>query len=278
MTEAAGYAPAVFSYNIHPHYSQNYYFLLGQAVKDHKISLPQSVQVAEGKIVSSPSNTVLTDDWPYLYLAPVAVDNLYFCAVAEILILALFLSRRILIKQASNRNFQMLFLGAAFLLLELQSIAHLALLYGNTWLTLSVVLSGVLTLILLANVLVERFGEVLARRLDLLYLALFVSIGGSFLLPFESILANSSAEMIGYGIVTAVTLAPMFFAALVFSSTFKRVENPAVALGFNSLGAVIGALSEYATTYIGINKLVLVAGAFYATAFVLLRLAKKEKE
>jgi len=276
MTQAAGYSPIVFAYNVHNQYSQNYYFLLGQAVKDKKISLPKSVNLSVGEITSSPSNTVLTDDWPYLYLAPVAVDKLYLFAVAEILLLGLFVSRRILLKQSSNQNYQMMSLGAAFLLLELQSIAHLALLYGNTWLTLSVVLSGVLTLILLANVLVLRLGEAIGKRIELLYLGLFAAIACSYLLPFESILANPfPSEIIGYAIVTAVALMPMFFAALVFSTTFKRVENPAVALGFNSLGAVIGALCEYATTYIGINNLVLVAGGFYALAFVLLLLQRK---
>jgi len=126
------------------------------------------------------------------------------------------------------------------------------------------------------SVLVLRLGEAIGKRIELLYLGLFAAIACSYLLPFESILANPfPSEIIGYAIVTAVALMPMFFAALVFSTTFKRVENPAVALGFNSLGAVIGALCEYATTYIGINNLVLVAGGFYALAFVLLLLQRK---
>ena len=49
---------------------------------------------------------------------------------------------------------QMFFLGAGFMLLEAQIISKMALLFGTTWLVNSIVISGLLLLILLANAIV----------------------------------------------------------------------------------------------------------------------------
>ena len=49
------------------------------------------------------------------------------------------------------------FMGAAFLLLETKNIATFALLFGTTWLVNGVVITGVMLLILAANLLAERF-------------------------------------------------------------------------------------------------------------------------
>lgn len=61
------------------------------------------------------------------------------------------------------------FLGAAFLLLELQSIARLSLLYGSTWYTSAIVINSVLLMILGANFLVIKGSKVLAPKITLIY-------------------------------------------------------------------------------------------------------------
>src|SRR2546430_13896000 len=75
-------------------------------------------------------------------------------------------------------------LGAGFLLLEAQIISKMALLFGTTWLVNSIVISGLLVLILMANTLAAyrpSFPTTIA------YAGLFATLAVGALLPVKTI-------------------------------------------------------------------------------------------
>jgi len=215
------------------------------------------------------SHSVLTDNWPYLYVEPDVIDWPYFLVVAEVVCIALFCARQsIFSKGIMPIYWQMFFLGSGFLLLELESIARLSLLFGSTWLTSAIVINGVLMLILSANGIVIKFQAAIARQQKIIYAGLFIALLASFLLPQNSIMAlSTSLGPAAYGVITMITLLPMFFAGLIFPSAFGRVDSPPKALTFNLLGSVIGGLLEYSSYYLGNNGLIAVSALLYACSF-----------
>ena len=135
----------------------------------------------------------------------------------------------------------MFFLGSAFILLELQSIAHLSLLYGSTWLTSSVVINSVLIMILIANVLVIKFGNKYKSHQacqPVLYGLLLLALVLSFLLPVHT-LQNALGVYLGNTIVTIGTILPMLMAGVIFAIAFSQAKEPHLAFAFNLLGAVV---------------------------------------
>lgn len=274
IESAAGYPPMALSTRVHGHqdaeFFRNLVFILGQPVKDGTLKLPP--EVSENFVplpVNSNQERVLTDDWPYLYLGNNQLDLAYLLILAEIIGIALFFSRGILLKPAPAVHWQLFFMGSAFMLLELQLISRLALLFGSTWVTTSIVINGVLLMILFATALVIKFKHFFSNKLQALYVALLLSLLASYFLPMGDILRSmQDYQWLATLIICSITLAPVFAAASIFAISFDRVGDSARALAFNILGAVLGALFEYLSNYIGINSLLLVVMAFYALSFV----------
>jgi SAM-dependent methyltransferase len=235
----------------------------------------QSVPPASGQY----SHSVLTDDWPYLYVEPDVIDWPYFLVVAEVICIAVFCARHsVLSKNTMPIYWQMFFLGSGFLLLELESIARLSLLFGSTWLTSAIVINGVLVLILSANGLVIKFQARIAKQQKLIYAGLFIALLVSFLLPQNSIMAlSSSIGSAAYGLIALITLLPMFFAGLIFPSAFGRVDSPPKALTFNLLGSVVGGLLEYSSYYLGNNGLIAVSALLYGCSFLFFLLSQNNE-
>jgi SAM-dependent methyltransferase len=207
---------------------------------------------------------VLSDDWPYLYVNPDVVDVPYLLVLLECLLVAALAGRKLLFGKYEARNWQMFFLGAGFMLLELQSISRLSLLYGSTWITSSIVINGVLVMILLANWLVIKKQGWLSNKLPVLYALQMVSIVTSYFFPARQMMTSEA----GYALTTAVVLSPMFMAAMIFSTSFGKVRSPSRSLGFNLFGAVVGGLMEFLSNYLGINNMLLLAAGLYgASAF-----------
>ncbi len=264
---AAGFAPLVLHDTTAPELPWEIY-LSGPRIKNLR-TLPPIEPFAASPLPARDSPRILTDDWPFIYVTPVDLDLPYLLVVSTILFLAFLSTRRILLAQGDARRWQMFFLGAAFLLLELQAIARLSLLYGSTWLTSAVVINGILLMILAANFLVIALGAKLESRQNWLYLFLALSLSGSYLLPFQDILCRLD-WLSGHAVVTAVTLLPLFAAGLIFAVSFRTMEHPGSALAFNLLGAVVGAMLEYASNYTGIGALVIIAAALYLLSYLCL--------
>ena len=80
------------------------------------------------------------------------------------------------------------FLGAGFMLLEAQIISNMALLFGTTWVVNSIVISGLLLLIVGANLLAERKP---AFPITLAYVGILASMLVAYLIAVERFLFAS---------------------------------------------------------------------------------------
>jgi len=67
----------------------------------------------------------------------------------------------------------------------------------------------------------------------------------------------------------AVVFVPVFFAGVVFASSFRDSAQPDVDLGSSIGGAILGGLSESLALVVGFDTLLLVAVAFYLLSAVL---------
>ena len=84
----------------------------------------------------------------------------------------------------------LVFMGAAFLLLETKNVVQFALLFGTTWFVNALVFAGVL-LSVLAAIEVAAPGA-RCRRADLLYAGLLAALAVAWLVPQDALLALSA--------------------------------------------------------------------------------------
>jgi SAM-dependent methyltransferase len=208
-----------------------------------------------------------TDDWPYLYQQYRGVPTVVWVLSLALILICWATFRRLKGSAKSNIQWHFFFLGAAFMLLEVQIISKAALLFGTTWLVNSIVISTMLAFILLAN-LVVSFAPNFPRLLA--YVGLFGALAVSYLLPADRLFFDSM--MVRGAVATALYCAPVFFAGLIFISSFREAGFNAEAFGSNLLGSLVGGLLESLSYLIGIKALVLIAAALY---FVSLMTAKK---
>lgn len=215
-----------------------------------------------------------TDDWPFLYLSSMAVDPLYLAINCCILLLAWIACGRSIRRNSLARRWHLFFLGAAFLLLELAIIDRLALVFGTTWFVNSVCIFAVLAAIILSNIVVIRRPNLMS--MSVMYGGLLCSLIAVYLTPLQSL--TVLGMWLGGSIAAALSTIPIFFAGLIFSTSFKNEDKPSVGLAFNILGAVVGGLLEYAATYTGIRSLLLIAFMLYAISLLLVRSQGTGKE
>jgi ubiquinone/menaquinone biosynthesis C-methylase UbiE len=200
---------------------------------------------------------ITTDDWPFLYLREKAIPLSYVIGLAGVVVLGLLMTRMTI---PSFRQFDphFFFLGAAFFLLETKSITELALLFGSTWIVNAAVIAAILFVIVLANLLVERFS---LKRPWPFYVLLALALCANYLFPVGNFLGLDWAQRI---VLASLSLAlPLFFAGLVFAITFSQTASVEIALGSNLIGAVLGGIFEYVSLALGIRVLYLFALLFY---------------
>ncbi len=157
-------------------------------------------------------------------------------------------------------------LGVAFLLLETRSLVTFSLLFGSTWIVNSLVFFAILASVLLAIGINARFRFRDARPL---YLALFGAIALSYLLPPTSLLIEPA--WLRYVLAAGLTFAPVFFANLVFSHSFRDTRTADMAFASNLLGAMLGGAVEYLALITGYQVLLLVVAGLYGLAFLFAR-------
>jgi spermidine synthase len=208
-----------------------------------------------------------TDDWPYVYSRSHSIPTTYL-TVSIILLLIAF--RRVWgsVRFHDSGTWYFFLLGAGFLLVETQLVSRLALYFGTTWLVNSIALTGVLTVLLIANLCVRRSPRV---NLVAVYAGLCISLFASYLIPWQRI--PGSATLIGCALCLAYCV-PIFFAGLVFAESFQNCEARSYAFGANILGAVAGGLGQNLSFIIGVKALLLLALLIYAVAAVLHRTGK----
>ncbi len=206
-----------------------------------------------------------TDDWPFLYLKDRFIAPYYGLAIGIIIAFAVLLVVRAARRSGTSvRQFSPHFfvLGVAFLLLETKSIATFSLLFGSTWIVNSLVFFAVLASVLAAILVNQR---VRFKNPIWLYAGLFGSIGLAIALPPASLLLEPA--WLRYVIAAALAFAPIFFANLVFSYSFRDTKAADMAFASNLLGAVVGGAVEYVALVTGYSALLFVVAGLYLLAW-----------
>ncbi len=205
---------------------------------------------------------VITDDWPYLYLESPKIPLLYYLLIGLVILL---FARSYKKWQASrdisfrSRTFwHFAFLGAAFLLLEVQNISKASVVLGNTWAVNAVIISSILGMALLANWVAYKFPNL---PITSVY---FLLIGTSLGLYFVDLATFGFLPyVIKALLVGTLTSLPMIFSGIVFVRSFAVAKDKSNALGANLIGALVGALLQSITFITGIKALLLVVAGFY---------------
>ncbi len=210
--------------------------------------------VATGSIDRLPS-----DDWPFLYLrdraipfTPGVTGMIVIGVLSLILLLTVAPVGRI---RPSGRMF---FLGAGFMLLETKGVVHMALLFGSTWVVNSVVFAAILVMILLANLFVMA---VKPKNLLGWYVALIAALVVNAIVPMGWFL--SFDPLVRTLLSCGVVFVPIFFAAVIFATSFRDSTQPDVDLGSNIAGVIVGGLSESLSMVLGFKLLLTVAIGYY---------------
>ena len=145
------------------------------------------------------------------------------------------------------------------MLIETRSVTQAAQLFGSSWQVNSVVFAGILVMILLANLFVLL---VRPQRLWPFYAGLAAALALCLAVPTDLFVGHALALRIcEYSVVQFL---PIFFAGVLFATSFDRSSDPALAFGANIAGVVLGGLLEYSSLVIGYQALLLVAAALYA--------------
>lgn len=217
----------------------------------------------------STHSTLLSDDWPYLYMQDRTIPaNYLIVLVLTILVSVLLIWLTVpRIDFGSPENWNFLLLGAGFALQETKGITDIALLFGSTWITNIIVISSILLVILLANLVVTRWQAARAMPLSWIYIALFAVLLFNYFVPLRGLLEYGFwVQVFASGMRVA---GPIFFSGIIFARWFERTSTPSSALGANLMGAVVGGLSEYSSLALGLSDLYLLALLFYGLSFAL---------
>ena len=217
--------------------------------------------------------TLSTDDWPYFYQKdrglPVAVLGLSGFLVC----LSWYMVRRVLGSRASalsSWSIHFFLLGAGFMLLEAQIISKMALLFGTTWVVNSIVVSGLLVLIMAANLIFERWPT---YSLTVPYVGIILAAILAYVIPLRVLLFESL--LLRFTVATLLLCLPVLFAGMVFIRSFADAHFSGVALGWNLIGAVLGGMLETVSQATGLRALVLIAVGIYIASWVARRRAEK---
>jgi hypothetical protein len=210
-----------------------------------------------------------TDDWPFLYLIRKTVPPDYLIAIGSLLAIsvAAILGLRGRSFGAGDLHFGLM--GMGFLLLETKSIGDCTLYFGATWFVTLVVVAGVLLMVMAANQLAAR----LRGFSFALYGPLFVALAVLLFVPRNAILELSFSARVLWTLL--VVPLPVFFAGLIFSTTFRESPVPSAAIGANLIGAMVGGFCEYLAMAVGSHRLALLVIAAYLGSLLAMRLARQ---
>jgi hypothetical protein len=229
----------------------------------------ESGYMRQSAYASSAPIDLPTDDWPFLYLAKKTIPSDYMIGIVSLL--AVSIGAAALLRRGSFGRADIHFglLGMGFLLLETKNITDCSLFFGATWFVTLVVVAGVLLMVIAANLAAER----LRGFSPWMYAPLFASLALLLLVPRESILGlGFSARMLW---TIAVVPLPVFFAGIIFSTTFRNTAAPSAAFGANLMGAMLGGFCEYLAMALGNYRISLLVVAAYLGSLLVVMAARR---
>jgi hypothetical protein len=149
------------------------------------------------------------------------------------------------------------------MLLEAQIVSKMALLFGTTWMVNSIVISGLLVLIVIANLVFERWPS---YPLTVPYVGVVLSLILAYFIPLRDLAIKSLSLRIV--LATLMLCIPVLFAAMVFVRSFSDNRFSGSALGWNLFGSVIGGMLETVSQATGIRALALIAIGLYLGSWI----------
>jgi spermidine synthase len=248
-----------------------------QLQKDTRLAAYIKSQQENHPIPFTHTTRITTDDWPYLYLESPKIPVLYYLLIGIVAILFLRSYRkwraRSDISFVSRTFWHFAFLGAAFMLLEVQNISKASVVLGNTWQVNAVIISGILGMSLLANWISHKFPKLPVSPVYALLIGSAISLYFIDLATFGFLPYFMKALIVG-----TLTSLPMLFSGIVFVRSFAVATDKSNALGANLIGALGGALLQSITFITGIKALLLFVAGFYLLSLFTLPIQQEEKE
>jgi hypothetical protein len=212
--------------------------------------------------IDYPAVDLPTDDWPYLYLSKRTIPSDYLTVIASLVLISIVAVAAVRGTRIGPGDGHFFFLGLGFLLLQTKSITDCSLYFGTTWLVTTIVIAGVLLMVLGANLIAIRL-KVASRWY---YLPLLASLVLLYAMPRDLILAQPFVMRLAWSLL--IVPLPIFFAGLIFSTTFRESANPSVSFGTNLIGATVGGFCEYLGMAFGSNALALLVMAAYIASWM----------
>ncbi|HKV79858.1 MAG TPA: hypothetical protein VJP02_17040 [Candidatus Sulfotelmatobacter sp.] len=274
LHDTFGQDPIQFQTDIGGYDSSGRFFVSGSAERLAKATAEPALAAYLASHGNMPmeSARVTTDDWPYFYQhEPGLPIIVILVSIAVLVVFGWFLRQAS--AEGAGLDFHFMLLGAGFMLLEAQIVSKMALLFGTTWVVNAVVVSGLLCLIVGANFVYGAFPRI---PLAAAYAGLFLALAVLYVVPMQKLFFESwSLRAI---VATFALCTPVFFAGIIFVSSFARAGFRGSALGSNLFGALIGGLLESASLWFGLKSLTIFAAILYLGSAIFLSRATTAKE
>jgi SAM-dependent methyltransferase len=225
---------------------------------------PEFKKIGLARVDATGISRIPTDQWPFLYLREASIPSLNLRGMAIVAVFSLLILLIFAPVRRVRPNGQMFFLGAGFMLLETKGVVHMALLFGATWMVNSIVFAAILCMILLSNFVVLHQRP---RRLWPYYVLLMLVLAINSLIPMAGFLDLPGAAKVVAS--CAVVFIPVFFAGIIFATSFRDSLQPDIDFGSNIGGIILGGLSEYFSLLGGFNSLLWIAIGYYLLSALL---------
>jgi hypothetical protein len=109
-----------------------------------------------------------------------------------------------------------------------------------------------------------------------MYAPLFAVLALLLMVPREHIVEYDFAGRLLWTLV--VVPLPIFFAGIIFSTTFRSMSVPSAAFGANLVGAMLGGFCEYLAMAVGSRRLsLLVIAAYLGSMLVLVAIRRPRR-
>jgi hypothetical protein len=223
---------------------------------------------AVGPAASLADTLTPSDDWPFLYMRPGVFPWGYLIVLGLVLAVTAAVVRPVfgLGRDGVRFDWPLFLMGAAFLLIETRGVTSLSLLFGSTWVVNSAVFGGILIMVLLANLAVQRWQW---SHPEPWFWALFGAVVLLYLFPIGWL---NQLPLLPRGVIGGLlTGLPVGLAGVIVPLLLAKAVLPGAALGANLLGAVLGGCLEYFSMLGGLRSTALLALVLYLVAFLLVR-------